>query len=892
MKRFGKLLIAGLLVGGLLVPLAGCADDDSFVPPDTEGGKVTINDAYDWNDDKTGSTRPELGGDYEAVLPPTEVVVTLAEDTSVRFKGGETTFTLPVGKLISQSDFDAATLGGKTVSGFAVIGEEKKVLQFAALKDFVPLEAVTVMPYFAPEKGDAVLFGSNEIGDYYFDAEGNELDDDPDYELVTENAIIDGLMGKTISCAATLAKDSFFRSVTVLARESGQSYAYHYNFKNLDDKAVSFTVYQMHSSYNWQDKTTCVASEKITLEAGASQTVSIAVKKNNKNDKNTLTLIKFEEDAEGFNIGVSMAAENTVPTKPATITLNLPEKFTVTGYETNVRTNDKLVLPTAAQIKNETGHRVLGWAYSYANGTPVVEGVRILGDIAIEPILTEDIKIEFFGLPENFSVKSDYKFIQQSGDRLVLPTAAQVDNGTGHKILHWVNEDGDRVQEGIVLTEDIKITPVFTEDAVVTLDLPDNFVVTDYENVFQQGDTLVLPNENQIDNKTGNKLIRWVDSEGNVVTNATVLKGNLTIRPELSQNATISVKLPTGLTLADDYKTAVQTGDVLVVPTVAQIKGDIADGRELLGWYIMGNGNKVINENTVIHETEVTIAPYFSRRAGTEVMRDHGNSNDGKPPVFCNNQGSLKPMNVYDASGNNITNGYEAFDAISDKWNNIMPIGGGDGYAEYGNFLKYNGTLTAGMMFRAAAMISHNNNGVAVVKLGVEHTFYYNFENLGESNIHFTVQGVNNGKNVEGPVTEINLKPGESTTVTFKVTYTSGSDNRNVIAFFKILEDVTDMKLGVSVNIVLGRQKATVAIKSGVEGVTLNSAYTDVVRYIGDSLVLPTADDYTNTTGKEIIGWQDASGNALSDGQKITGDIQLQPVFKAEEEVTPPDVET
>ena len=56
MKKIGKLLITGMLIGAFAVPLAGCVDeDDPFDPNQPGGGKVTINDAYDWNNDKTGS---------------------------------------------------------------------------------------------------------------------------------------------------------------------------------------------------------------------------------------------------------------------------------------------------------------------------------------------------------------------------------------------------------------------------------------------------------------------------------------------------------------------------------------------------------------------------------------------------------------------------------------------------------------------------------------------------------------------------------------------------------------------------------------------------------------------------------------------------------------------
>lgn len=191
MKKFQKLLIASLLIGGMTFSATGCKQSGQpFVPPESDGSKVTINDAYDWNVDKTGSNRPNLGGDYEAQLPPTEAVVTIAESSSVRFKGGLTSITLPVGKLLKAEDFEESTLGGKTLEGVAALDGESKIVGFHKLEDFVPLEAVTVVPYFASERGDAFILGSNRVGDYYYDENGGDLSKNPEYTINTENVLV------------------------------------------------------------------------------------------------------------------------------------------------------------------------------------------------------------------------------------------------------------------------------------------------------------------------------------------------------------------------------------------------------------------------------------------------------------------------------------------------------------------------------------------------------------------------------------------------------------------------------------------------------------------------------------------------------------------------------
>ena len=799
MNKVGKLLIVVMLVCGFLFSVTGCTDHDQpFVPPEPDGSKVSINDAYDWNEDGSASTRPDLGGDYEPTLPPTESVVTIGEGSSVRFKDGATSITLPLGGVLKETDFDESTLGGHKIGGVAYLGEEGKIGGYNALADFAPMENVTVLPYYAPENGDLFIYGSNKVGDYFYDDAGKELDS---AKLITEYSLVDGYMGKRIDYAETLTANSYFRAVTVCQREDGQKYKYFYTFANLGTSDLAFTVYQMFGGHAWNDPEMRVASDPLTLTPGASTVVSIEVD-NTKNDANTLTLIRMDAPVTGLSLGVSMEVANTTVTEPATITLELPAGFTISGYETNVRTNDKLTLPTAAQIKNETGHNLLYWAY--ADGTRAVEGKRITGNITLKPVLTED--------------------------------------------------------------------------AVITLELPSGFTVSsDYATVLQTGDTLTLPTEAQIKNDTGRKLIRWVDGSGNVVTNGLKVTGNMTLKPELSSPATITVKLPAGLTLAGDYVKNAQTGDKLIAPTAEQVTGSIADGRKIEGWYVVGD-NSVITDKTEIMETSVTIAPYFSRRAGTATLCNFGDAKDGKPLVFSNVQSSQKPMNVYPAAGSTLA--MASFNAIANAYSNDTAIGGGNnGYAELGNLLSYNGAMINGDAFRCGTKIS---DGAAVVKKGLEHTFYYNFENLGDEEIHLTIQGVNNGTEVEGPISNIDLLPGESTVVTFKVTYTKGNDNKNVMGYFTVTEAMNNMKLGVSVNVVLGKESASVTLKSGIEGFTLGEGYLDQKFYVGDTLSLPNENDYTDTLSakRRVIGWQDAKGNTLENGTAITGNIELVPIFE------------
>lgn len=822
MKKFGKLLIAGLLVGGLTIPLAGCIDPEPFVPPEGGGSSnVLINDAYDWNGDETGSTRPELGGGYEAAVPPTAVDVTIAESSAVRFKDGSATLKVPVGTYLKQSDFDGSTLDGHTVGGFAVLDETGDITSFGTLDKFISVSSVTVIPYFKPDKGESVTFGSKKVGDYYYDENGTDISKNADYAITVKNELIENYIGQRVSNTQPLGAGSYFRAVTVLKRESGKTYTYHYGFKNYGEEAVAFTVYQMFSGHAWAAKENRVASDIITLEPNEYKTVDIKVR-NTANDANTLTLIKFEEDVNSFDVGVTMAAEDNAVRVPAKITLNLPEGFTVANtYNTDVTTGDLLVLPAKEQIINETGHKLLNWVYSNSNETPVTEGTVIKGNVTIEPLLTQDAVISFVGLPEDFIIKPEYETLRQTGDRLTLPTDDQIVNSSRHRLLYWEYAEGGLVSNESVLTEDVALRPVFTKDVHVTLDLPDGLTVSsDYGRIMQEGDKLVLPADGQIINETGHKIIRWVDGDGNPVDGNTVVNTDVTILPELSQSATINVVLPDGLTISDDYATTVQTGDILVLPTAEQITGTIADGRTVLGWYEVGNGNVILTDGTIITEKVMTIAPYFSKAADVQKVVSSDASINGSDLAFGNEQSSGKPNNVNINGSNSVAN-FSNMSADGAYTNAYVISGGEGGYAELGRRLDYSGTIPTGSTFRCNTIVS---DGTALVALNTPHTFILNFENFGATPLDFTIQGVNSGVDAEGPTVRVVLQPGESIRVSYTVSFTKGGANKNVMVYFTMNAAVTNMRLGVSINVKLNDTSAA-AVNSVAEGVDLSDAY-------------------------------------------------------------------
>ena len=345
------------------------------------------------------------------------------------------------------------------------------------------------------------------------------------------------------------------------------------------------------------------------------------------------------------------------------------------------------------------------------------------------------------------------------------------------------------------------------------------------------------------------------------------------------REVTIDVSMPDGLTAQGTYPVKGVLGDSLQDYVPAGCEGTPADGRTLLGWYDTATG-EVIDENTVLSSSAVTIAPYWTRRTGTEVLQQitDDDSANGNALVFNNVQTANVPMNVYDETGAAISDGGETyFNAFSTAYEyvNTTAVGGGEGgYAELGNVLSAKQTIPQGYAFRCGSKVSGGN---AVIPVGKTITFLYNFQNFGDSEIHLTLQGVNDGAKVEGPVSNIDLAPGESVRITFQVTYANGSTNKNVMGYFKATQAIENMRLGVSVNVVLAEigNPAQVSLQLP-DGMTVDGYPMSVET--GTPLILPQIS--ASEDGKKIAGWYDTeTGKSVTADTVVQGDMTIAPYF-------------
>ena len=859
MNKTKKLFVIGLLLFGLIFSVASCAKPEEFVPPETGDRVITINDAYDWNDEQTGSTRPELGGGYTPQVPAKDAILTIGEDSTVRFKGGATTLTLPVGQILKQEDFDASTLDGHVVGGVALLDEEGGIRGFQNLSSFSTSSNVTILPYFNPKNGDGYEFGSNKVGDYYYDADGNFLDGE-EYALTTENILIDGYMAKKISTGGTLEENSYFRAVTVCEREAGQTYTYHYKVKNFGEDPVSFTVHQMFTGHAWADGTTNVASQVITLEPGATSEWISLTDQNTRDDGNTLTLIRFNQDVEGFSLGFVMSVENTTPTEPAKITFELPAGFTVSSdYKTDVRTNDKLVLPTASQITNNTGHNLLYWTYE--DGTKVVEGVRIQGDIKLIPVLSEDVKISVKA-PSGFVV-SGYPMVLQTNDKLKLPKDEQITNNTGNRLLYWTYEDGTRAKEGDLVTGDVTLIPVLSENAKIILDLP------------------------------------------------------------------------SGFTVSNSYDTNLQTGDTLTLPTAAQVTNNT--GRVLLGWYDVATGQP-ITSSLVLEETEITIAPYFAHQNGVELQPGYGADNASQPDYVGTYEGTtftpwkgedgekvdvdevfVSPAQVSYAGGQKGVM-IQSQAGYSFKQNDAFRVKtasnpGMDGVITYEIFYTLTNYGKETLDFHVYQIMSQTNLTTAtdlgnkVIAPGATITFSVNVKSKNNNLMTMfvfnqAVSGINMkmDMSMQGVAANISFDLLDGIEIADDYNTARHQGETLVLPTAEQIKNSTQydvigwtyadgtpanegdvLKGDVVLKPVLSKD-ATISFNLP-SGIQISDDYVTAVR-TGDGLVLPTPDQITNTTGKEIVGWTYADGSLAATGDTIEGDIVLVPVLGEDAVIT------
>ncbi len=447
----------------------------------------------------------------------------------------------------------------------------------------------------------------------------------------------------------------------------------------------------------------------------------------------------------------------------------------------------------------------------------------------------------------------------------------------------------------------------FNNYTKVTLDLPENFTVSGYEEDQRAGRRLVVPSSDQITNNTGSGFIGWklIRNDNGVETTLTdamlsvdtinavrvPLNGGKLV-PVLAESTSIKVSLPAGLTL-EDYNAEQTAGDKLVVPTASQVKGDLG-GRVLEGWYVVGSDNNdshdvtIVDANTVV-ESGMTIAPYFLPVNNTMLAKGEqvtfGKRTDG---------GGIPTNSCIDSYSSGIVNTNFVGGGANATRNNV--IVGEDGFAYMGNVLSYGGTIAKGETWRVTTTMGSDKP----IKKGTEYAFYFTFKNFGQNAISLSFVMVNSGTNAETSPVELKLAPGEVKSVNVVAAYKNGGDNNNVMAYFTATDANVDLQLGVAFS--MAENKTTPDPEPDPENnvtVTIdNSTYVTFAsgEAVNDEISAGSAltkdmfkvSDKVAESGRELLGFAvlDASGNvvktvAFDDEYLVEENITITPYFSA-----------
>ncbi len=294
-----------------------------------------------------------------------------------------------------------------------------------------------------------------------------------------------------------------------------------------------------------------------------------------------------------------------------------------------------------------------------------------------------------------------------------------------------------------------------------------------------------------------------------------------------------------------------QTGDKLLIP---ELEGEKAILDAIKGWYIVGNGNQKIDANTIILDTELTIAPYWQQANGYEYVAIGSGANSG-----YNSDETYGSVGYHLGAHDNTATG-------SVKYSTGHIVSGGEsGQAAQGV------TLSDSLPVKAGSIIRFDSKRTAGAG---KYEFSYAFENRGNSDLKLSVYQINASSEYRGLKfayensryrVEINLKPGESIT---KLGQYDLSSNGNWLTIIVIEQDVESFEFGVAIG-----YKSITAIDAAYQnqaalnnpaniqynaeengGIVVKDSY--LKQRVGHFITVPTENDIEVPAGITVEKWQ------------------------------------
>lgn len=795
---------------------------------------TTIYDAYE-------DSRPDYGSifdydsDYEPMLPPDEnikVTITIDSSSPVKFKDGSKTLLAKPGDKLTIEDFDLNdVVDGRTLMGLASLNNDGTIKNVLNLDSFaVPRTDITIIPFFSSLEGYTDL----DIGsgwNYGFNPDGVP-------GSFVENGTIKYEHDALINAGdGYFEKGAIFRETSPIDIGSGLRldtksslitetavYEFIFNFENKGTEDIHLDGYQISSSSEYKNSSKEYENRyrmDIDLAPGECKTY-VAQYQLGKNG-NALTYFVADRSMDSMVLGVSMSMkvtdleEPTIVSEPevtakGTINLQLPEGVKVSeDYLLEAEAGTPLVVPTANQVTNNTEYELAGW-YNVATKEPITD-TSLVSDrgITIAPYFAE--KKGYVSLVPTTGASGKINYDQVPGSITNNKTIRAMQNSL------IFNENG-LYEIGTTLTETSKIdigsalrldtsTDIITDTAVYefvynfenkgTEEIHlDGYQISSsseykgqkaYESRYRMdidlkpGETKTFVAQYKL-NQNGSALTYFVAdaSMENMILGMTMsvkvtdLEEPTTIsKPEANPIGQINLQLPKGISVSSDYDTVLELGSQIILPTASQIAN--TTGKEIGGWYIVGEPIEFITSTTILSETSITIAPYFVSSTGQSLRP--GEIRNNLPDYYGHIQsdGTFTDLDKTTFEGQ--------YGIIND---------------ELGLSLKHKGTLYKDDYFRLLTNCGTKDTDEGLTS-GKKYRFDYNIVNNGNSEIRFNlvqVQGTLKIQEAEGAVwsDEIVIAPGETKAISIE--FLCQSSNDNAMTIFIMNNKVSNMDIGVS----------------------------------------------------------------------------------------------
>lgn len=371
----------------------------------------------------------------------------------------------------------------------------------------------------------------------------------------------------------------------------------------------------------------------------------------------------------------------------------------------------------------------------------------------------------------------------------------------------------------------------------------------------------------------------WRDENKDASTRPTIDGGYYD--PQLPQivervPATITLSLPDGFTVSEDYNKDVMTYTNLVLPTAEQVTNG-TDFGDYLGWFNAATGEALREDSETVITGDMTIAPYWEHKDGYNYHKVGAANASGYTSQAV-------PGDFYDfSSANNRKDTVcrASFSYSGIKWSDTekKPVGnaavvhGGNNASYLGSVVSDTQPVTAGSALRFDSPYGSRISNNTVLE------FYYTVFNYGTENLKLSIYQISSSTEYgNGSTTyykyetepryrvDINLTPGTGTNAVAQYLLNA---NDNAVTYIVFEEDVKSFSFGISVGSKIVEGATDVAdeykdqaARSNTVQIEYNPAENDGITVLpsyltqlaGRFMEAPTDADLTNT--KPVSGWK------------------------------------